>query len=871
MDTKQLNESLAKIYDEERQRIVFWNDPQCEFEGVVDKLGLDDVNIVRLNEVGGLAMKLRLERDDPESRFLLYSPDEEPEFEDDVLLDIRLYSRNFRADRSSIILDELGLAQEYLRSHLALRRKFFDSKDRMARLQRLVVADDTELDLDRKMLAVVSKADQAESSSILRTLYHSMTTQDEIDLETPPPAWTLIEKCDLDESFWNLMSIAFGYDDENPSLHKLLMRLLFSDYAHHLGTDVPPALQKQLLPRNGVQNAVVCLTQWRDSSRQASSYNDLSETVASMNDIQEYFRGLEPEQLKGTFTFRSIDGQILPGLLERLEATRDHVDARSIREIVTERQNGHWVASGSVPEKRRQARHAAFEAVAVAAEFMALRNKYEDGLASDTVEDAYTLYTEELFRFDQLYRWFYQNADIALSQGFDNLKTLRDDIEASYCNWFLVQLSLAWGKFMANGLLENWKIDGVENQYNFYDRVVRPRHATARTRKSFVIISDAFRYESGDELTSRLNGEYRFQAEMRTQLSVLPSYTTLGMASLLPHQQLTYTEKGDVLADGKSTAGTDNRNKILAKVGGMAIQAEELRSLKRDEGRNLVEGHKVIYIYHNVIDNRGENATTGMDTFRATNEAIQELADLVRCVVNMLGAHHIVITADHGCLFTESTPGETQKSKLETTPAGTVKAKKRYLIGHDLPVDADVWRGDTENTARCEGGMQFWIPKGPNRFHFSGGARFIHGGAMPQEVIVPVITVRQAKSKQDREKTRTKQVSVSVLGSNIKVTTQTHRFEFIQTESVTDRIKALSAKIAIYEEDRPVSSIETLTFASTSENLDDRQQSLMLTLKDQPFDKRKRYRLVLQDANTDLELHSQDITIDRAIADDFDF
>ena len=213
MDTKQLNEALSKIYDEEHQRIVFWNDPQQEFDRVVETLDLDSVNVVRLDQVGGIETKLRIEREEPDARFLLYAPEEEPEFEDDILLDIRLYSRSFRADRSSIILDELGLARQHLRSHLTLRRKFFDRKDRLARLKQLVSADDNELDLDRKMLAVVTKADQPELFSIVRTLFQSITEQEEIDLETPPPAWTLIEKYDLNDSFWKMVTSAFGYEE----------------------------------------------------------------------------------------------------------------------------------------------------------------------------------------------------------------------------------------------------------------------------------------------------------------------------------------------------------------------------------------------------------------------------------------------------------------------------------------------------------------------------------------------------------------------------------------------------------------------------------------------------------------------------------
>ena len=146
MEIKQLTEALNKIFVDDDARIVFWNDPQQEFHKVVENLGLVDVEVIRLDQVGSIATKLRVERDEPNAKFLLYTPDEEPEFEDDILLDIRLYSRSFRADRSSIILDELGLARQHVRPHLTLRRKFFDSKDRLARLKQLVQPDDNELD-----------------------------------------------------------------------------------------------------------------------------------------------------------------------------------------------------------------------------------------------------------------------------------------------------------------------------------------------------------------------------------------------------------------------------------------------------------------------------------------------------------------------------------------------------------------------------------------------------------------------------------------------------------------------------------------------------------------------------------------------------
>ena len=252
------------------------------------------VHIIRLDQVGLLGTKIRLERDEPDSRFLLYAPTEEPDDADDWLLDIRLYSRSFRADRASIILDELGLENHHLREHLTQRRRFFDNKERLQKLKTLVTSNDTAADLDRKMLAVVVKAEQPELFTILRTLFHTWTDvedTDEIDLSTPPPCWDHIEKFDLAQSFWHVIQTTFGYQEDTPSLRNLLIRLLVTDYAHHLHGDVPQSLAHLLLPRSGHANAVVCLAQWRDSSRRESSYDLLSAEVARILKIEEHVCG----------------------------------------------------------------------------------------------------------------------------------------------------------------------------------------------------------------------------------------------------------------------------------------------------------------------------------------------------------------------------------------------------------------------------------------------------------------------------------------------------------------------------------------------------------------------------------------------------
>jgi hypothetical protein len=95
-------------------------------------------------------------------------------------------------------------------------------------------------------------------------------------------------------------------------------------------------------------------------------------------------------------------------------------------------------------------------------------------------------------------------------------------------------------------------------------------------------------------------------APLTPLLSVLPSYTQLGMAALLPQQTLEISADGrTVLVDGKSSVGTENRKKILdAALPGRAtaIRADALLGMSRDESRALVRDHDVVYVYHNRID-----------------------------------------------------------------------------------------------------------------------------------------------------------------------------------------------------------------------------------------------------------------------------
>lgn len=77
-------------------------------------------------------------------------------------------------------------------------------------------------------------------------------------------------------------------------------------------------------------------------------------------------------------------------------------------------------------------------------------------------------------------------------------------------------------------------------------------------------------------------------------------------------------------------------------------------------------------------------------------------------------------------------------------------------------------------------------------------------------------TVREQEGA-SRERTRTTHVPVTVLGQTHKITTNRWAVELLQTEKVTDRRKAVTLDIAVYDGAIPITNVERMTFDSASD------------------------------------------------------
>lgn len=872
MNISQIQDNLHRLFDQEGHRLVFWYDAEQEFQESIPELELNGVNVLHLNKWGSLELKLRLEREDTQGRYLLYAPFAEPAPDIDWLLDIKLYSYTFHADQASIILDELGLTQYSLKPYLQERRQFFKSRDRLNRLKKWVDPMDNQEELDKKMLAVAVRAEYPEIFSVAMRVLSDLADAATTEKDMAVRSWAAIQTCRLEPVFWRFMQDIFGYTGEPVSLQDLALRLLVTDFTGSLHRETPQSLAHLMLPSGAAsRNISVFLSQWRNHVSYFSSYNNLAGYIEKELQMEAVITDYQAQDLLETMTFPVVEKKIIKSLRDAV-INQDSFEPEDWQAILEKRKNGHWAGKSQVSQETNLYL-ACYYALDKAFQLYQYRRRYEQGLSFSHAGNMFQAYLNELYQVDQFYRHFCEQADIVELGGWDVLKSLQESVENCYA-WFLDQMSLAWDSFMDDshdqGFLGDWSLHshGIHNQYRFFTAFIKPILSQTPRTRVFVIISDAFRYEAAQELLHEINSRYRFQGTLTGMLGVVPSYTALGMAALLPHDHLQFSEQQKILVDEKPVPGLEQRSQVLSRHEGVALRSDTLLEMNKEQGRELIRPHRVVYIYHDRIDSTGDTASSEDKTFEAVRSAIQEIDGLIRHIINSLNGTHVFVTADHGFLFTGRSPRQLDKSTLDLKPDKTLESKKRYILGKGLGQDSRVWHGFTRKTAGTRDDMEFWVPRGLNRFHFVGGAKFFHGGAALQEVVVPVISIREMQGK-EAVKSEVRKVGVSILGTPRKITSTISRFQFIQTEPVHDRVQPRSLLISLRDGNELISNEEKLSFDSQSQSLDDRKKSVKLTLKQKEYDNRKDYCLVLRDSETQIEYERFPLKIDLAFMDEF--
>ena len=125
---QELNQRFAAPLSEFfKRRIVFWYDEDGEFQDRLDEITLNNAKLLVLTGTNNFSVKKLLTVDDTTNNYLVYRPFGYERLEDNWLLDIEMYSEEFRADLISIWMDELGLPSTHaIREHVKEYRKYLN-------------------------------------------------------------------------------------------------------------------------------------------------------------------------------------------------------------------------------------------------------------------------------------------------------------------------------------------------------------------------------------------------------------------------------------------------------------------------------------------------------------------------------------------------------------------------------------------------------------------------------------------------------------------------------------------------------------------------------------------------------------------------
>ena len=113
LNLKQITDKLNHEFTGDTRKLVFWYDTDGEFKEDIDSLELDNAKILKLTGTNQFKTKLLLESEDKTTNYLIYAPFARPSVREDHLADTFRYSKEFQADKASLIISDMHIDAKY--------------------------------------------------------------------------------------------------------------------------------------------------------------------------------------------------------------------------------------------------------------------------------------------------------------------------------------------------------------------------------------------------------------------------------------------------------------------------------------------------------------------------------------------------------------------------------------------------------------------------------------------------------------------------------------------------------------------------------------------------------------------------------------
>ncbi|MCD7950513.1 MAG: BREX-1 system phosphatase PglZ type A [Erysipelotrichaceae bacterium] len=844
-----------------KRRIIFWNDEKRENEDIIDQIELENAKIVKLTGANNFEIKKLINVDDTESNYLIYNPLVINNLKNDWFLDVKLYSEEFRSDRTSRWMNSLNIPQLLeLRKRVEQYQGFFNSESRRNAFVSYNYSITKPVEIDMVILSTLCKTRKVSTKEIIKAVL-----SDSLDFDNKYMKSFL--KYGASTTFWEIVRRTVGYDEEKQSIEQLANHIVINASFRTLNEKLLKGLERYYDNVSEEQEnfCYELIDEWLHSN-QMQDAREIIRVVEDKLELYTRFDKAEINELLENNLFECVDELILRNSMFDIY-NNNYIDSNNIRRIVDARKSKIYYSTYENYYK-------GLLEIANMADF---HQKYNDEFHETDANELWNNYIDHYYLMDTYYRHFmlcYHNILMNSNDALDDsFKELVEYVDKDYKNWYLYKLDSKWYDLIEEPLKESGRINGVDYQEDFYKNYVSNNKV-----RTYVIISDGLRYEVATSLVEELKQDFQADVKINAQQSIFPADTEYGMPALLPHKQLTIKNvngKIQVLADGQST-DSSNRQNVLQKYdeASVALKFNDVVNMTRAERNNAIQGKNIVYIYHDCIDNTGHKDTDS--TFEACDKTINDIKNLIQILVNNFTAKNILITADHGFLYNNSPLTEVDKLDKSDFRKDIVISDKRYVltdkkVGIDFLVNV--------KGIYNEYGYEGYATKGSIRIKKQGGQNnYVHGGLSLQEMVVPVVKFTNVRSNsktymRNKKRYDTKPVEIELVNQSRTIRNKIYNLSFYQKDPVSTNNTACTYEAYMVDtKDNVVSDIQRIVADNTSKDNKDREIKCTFNLKSLTFSNLDAYYLVIVD-----EKHLQapkkiEFTIDILVStDEFDF
>lgn len=304
----------------------------------------------------------------------------------------------------------------------------------------------------------------------------------------------------------------------------------------------------------------------------------------------------------------------------------------------------------------------------------------------NSFEEAKAYYTQTFYKLDRSVRNLYAE--------FLHDEALMQPLQERYTS-------------MVNELLDKWFShfeDYEEEQTGLFKQLIE-KHSESLA----IIVGDGITYEIAEEIVASV--DHKLKVERDTMLADLPSVTDNNMSRMY-------------MSDGSWTKDKSNREKFLKE----QFSDKRITFVDLEHINHTISDFDVAVCSYKDIDDIGEKMQ--QKALKYLNAVKETLADKI-VELEKMGFQNIYLLSDHGFVLTGILK---ESDKIEYNPNGDFTKGERYVALKEKPKVSNNLFAIEKSYSESD---HLVVSKNLRSFKTTGAYGFAHGGASPQELIVP--------------------------------------------------------------------------------------------------------------------------------------